>query len=138
MTKPMEPDEINEGDRFVLCELISGLRTFADRSYQERVWVRGEGPQVDAYTESLVDILEDRRLFEFAGPLGRYYGLSDDAIDAIRLFGSELDAFDKQLTIAEKKEDNLIISRPEWDRIRSLAAVACEKCGAFFGEHCDE
>jgi len=37
-------------------EIISGI---ADREYQERVWIRGEGPECDDYTESICHFFDD-------------------------------------------------------------------------------
>ncbi len=37
-------------------ETISGI---ADREYQERVWIRGEGPECDDYTESICHFFDD-------------------------------------------------------------------------------
>jgi hypothetical protein len=37
-------------------ETISGI---ADQEYQERVWIRGEGPECDDYTESICHFFDD-------------------------------------------------------------------------------
>ena len=37
-------------------ETISGI---SDREYQERVWVRGEGPECDDYTETICHFFDD-------------------------------------------------------------------------------
>ena len=44
-----------------LRRILEATRDLADERYQQRVWVRGEGPQVDSQTEALVRLIDEIR-----------------------------------------------------------------------------
>jgi hypothetical protein len=53
-------------DRDTWLERIAeAIRVLGDGSYQERVWVRGEGPEVDSSTEAISALLDDYDLGGF-------------------------------------------------------------------------
>ena len=45
--------------------ILEAIRVPGDASYQERVWVRGEGPEVDSSTEAISALLDDYDLAGF-------------------------------------------------------------------------
>ena len=48
-----------------LERILEATRDLADERYQERVWVRGAGPEVDSSTEALVRLMDDYDLAGF-------------------------------------------------------------------------
>lgn len=127
--------EVSEGDLYVLCELFTDIGEFADRDYQERVWVRGEGDEVTSYSDAMVAVLEDRRIFDFAADLGRFYGLDDRARDALRTFADALEDFNASGK-GDTYDDAEIINSSEWPRISALAQLALQRCETWCRENC--
>ena len=48
-----------------LRRILEATRDLADERYQERVWVRGEGPEVDSSTEAVCRLVDDYDLATF-------------------------------------------------------------------------
>jgi hypothetical protein len=69
----MASGELAIGDRNSLCGLISTAHVFADPSFQERVWIRGKGPEVSSYVEAF-RTLHDYRISDFANGDALKYG----------------------------------------------------------------
>jgi hypothetical protein len=44
--------EVTSGNMNALCGIIDAAHEFADSEYQERVWVRNEGPEWSSYDEA--------------------------------------------------------------------------------------
>jgi hypothetical protein len=42
-----------------LERILESIRVLGDAAYQECVWVRGEGPEVDSSTEAISALLDD-------------------------------------------------------------------------------
>ena len=49
-------EPIMDRDKWLGC-ILDATRDLADERYQERVWVRGAGPEVDSSTEALVRLM---------------------------------------------------------------------------------
>jgi hypothetical protein len=48
-----------------LMRVLEATRDRADERYQERVWVRGEGPEVDSSAEAVCRLVDDYDLASF-------------------------------------------------------------------------
>ena len=49
----------DEDMKYILMEYLRNISHIADKKYQERVWVRAEGPECDDYTESICHFFDD-------------------------------------------------------------------------------
>lgn len=93
-------------------ETIYGI---SDKQYQERVWIRGEGPECDDYTESICHFFDD------GDPIisnYKNYGISDNQLsllinlrDAIKFF----------IRNTQYKLGSSFLYSKEWDTITILA-----------------
>lgn len=101
-------------------DLLSVIRDLADESYQERVWVRGEGPEVDSLTETICRFFDDYDVDGFLEASARGSILSSDQRESLAKLRDALDAFLKQ----EKADTAAAIRRPKWREIQGLAAEA--------------
>ena len=43
----------NEDKNQILISFLETIEGISNKNYQERVWIRGEGPEIDDYTESV-------------------------------------------------------------------------------------
>ncbi|MDE2481933.1 MAG: hypothetical protein KGN02_07060 [bacterium] len=130
----MESD-LEVGDRNSLCGLIYTIRDFADTEYQQRVWVRGEGPEVSGLVEALSEL---DRIDEFAGPIGARYGLPLNAITALREFAAKIKAFDAGITSYYESSDEEIIAKEGWKGVVDTAAHALDATLPWFEDNCRE
>jgi hypothetical protein len=97
--------------------LVSVIRDLADESYQERVWVRGAGPEVDSMAEAICRFFDD---YDVNGFLDAGSNLSSKQRQSLMTLRDALDAFLKQ----GKADDRRAIRQPKWHEIQDLAAEA--------------
>ena len=100
--------------------LMSVIRDLADSGYQERVWVRGAGPEVDSLSETICRFFDDYDVDGFLGASARSAILSADQQASLKALRDALDGFLKQ----GKASDRRAIRQPKWRRIQELAAEA--------------
>jgi len=43
----------NEDKKYILLSLLENIEDISDKEYQSRVWIRGEGPEADDFTETV-------------------------------------------------------------------------------------
>lgn len=114
---------MNEIREKVLRRLTENLKDMSDIDYQKRVWLRGEGPEVDSYCEfvntfypDIENVLENFDDFNLT---------EQQRIQIARLY-NEFDKF--KHTYYDEYE---FIDSQEWKEIRELAAetlkVLCTK-----------
>ncbi len=103
--------------RFIL-QIISQI---ADYKYQRRIWVNGEGPEVDSFDDTVNDYC----------PIGSYivrapeeYEISEVQLKALRLFHEKFEAFADDNDYPE-----LFIDTPEWKEIMGLADKVLDAFG---------
>jgi len=99
--------------------LVSVISDLADARYQERVWVRGAGPEVDSMTETICRFFDDCDVDGFL-PASRGAILSADQQASLTTLRDTLDACHRQ----GKADDRWAIRQPGWSEIRRLAAEA--------------
>ena len=99
--------------------IIDCLFNFADKKYQERIWIKGLGPECDSYTESYImffeefELIEDRNYIPF-----EEYMISNQELEALRGFAKHLKEFEDEYGWMIDKE---IIHHPEWSKIQNHA-----------------
>ncbi|HZZ00841.1 MAG TPA: hypothetical protein VFE36_14850 [Candidatus Baltobacteraceae bacterium] len=91
---------------------------------------------MSSYSEAMVGVLEDGRIFEFAAGLGKHYGLDGSQLAALGTFGKALDAFNLGLKGAVN-DDEQIIKTQDWEEILALADRAWSVCQGWYEDNCD-
>lgn len=93
--------------------ILENICVISDKEYQERVWIRGEGPECDSFCETMnnfsgdVDpVLEDYQ----------FYGLTEIQYSFLKRFRDQFDVFSD-----EHNEELLFIDSPEWHSITEMA-----------------
>jgi hypothetical protein len=106
-----------------LRRILEATRDLADAGYQERVWVRGEGPEVDSSTEAVCRLVDDYDLASFLAKAAKNAWVSKDQIAALQ----RLDAALARYTInGENTDDPTRIHSPGWQKIRKLAKATLD------------
>ena len=101
-----------------LIQIEQCLKELADLKFQERVWVRGEGPEVSSYTEVVCQLFDDTALRDLLEAKKEKPLLSDE-LDSILLDLSKVvDSIDYRMDV------NDILNHPEWPNVRRLASEA--------------
>jgi hypothetical protein len=100
-----------------LRRILEATRDLADERYQERVWVRGEGPEVDSSTEAICRLVDDCDLPTFLAEAAKKAWLSKSQLTALERLDA---ALDRHASNGEDAEDAIRIQSPEWRKIRKL------------------
>jgi hypothetical protein len=66
-----------------LRRILDATRDLADERYQERVWVRGKGPEVDSSTEALIRLIDDYDLATFIAEAANRAWVSNEQLTAL-------------------------------------------------------
>jgi hypothetical protein len=107
-----------------LRRILDATRDLADERYQERVWVRAQGPEVDSSTEALVRILHDYELKVFIAEATDKAWVSNDQLAALRTLENALERY---VARDDRSSDDAVrIATPAWRRVRKLANAALE------------
>jgi hypothetical protein len=106
-----------------LQNILSVVQNFADAEYQERVWIRGEGPEVDSLVEAYCGIFDDYDLEGFIFHCVQNSWLSGDQLNCLRLLRDALNEF----RFDDQQPDKIAIGDPAWTIVRELAASTLEK-----------
>lgn len=98
----MEP---NDWIRLVL----SAVSGFADPEYQERVWVRGVGPEVGSPIEDYENLYSSFSFEEFIAEGVRSLGLSKDCVERLQRLDTVLRDYPLEKMMPEE-----ILADPQW------------------------
>jgi hypothetical protein len=107
-----------------LKSLLSVIRDLADEQYQERVWVRGQGPEVDSSTEAICRLFDDYDFEGFLAHCSKTRLLSSSQREALQTFAAAARQFASRNH--DRLDDAARISTPEWRELRALAQQALE------------
>ena len=85
----------------------------SDKDYQIRIWIGGEGPEVDDFDETVCHFFQ-----EGDGIIEKYkdFGLTENQVQLLKNFRNQFEAFSHENDFPEE-----FIDTPEWARIRNLA-----------------
>ena len=103
----------NEARKQILASVLETVECVSDKEYQRRVWIRGEGPEVDDFDETCCFF------FDNGDPLLENYkefGLTESQYLVLKNFRDEFDVF-----VDDHYRSQGFIDTPEWDRIVNLA-----------------
>ena len=106
-----------------LRRILEAIRDLADEHYQQRVWVRGEGPEVDSSTEAICRLVDDYDLTSFVAEAATNAWVSKDQIAALQRLDTALARY---AAGDQSGQDAARIATPEWQKIRKLAKATLE------------
>jgi len=96
------------------------IRILIDKKYQERIWAKFEGPEVDSYADFICDFYP---LLEEIVDNSKKFSLSEKEEFLLKNLYEKLDAYDDK---APENDDARIVYDPKWDEIRVFAKVVLE------------
>ena len=93
----------------------NAIQEIANSEFQERVWVRGEGPEVSSFTEAICRLFDDYNFDDFLDEHWHIFGLSSQLYRMLRKLRNLLNEYE------EKETDAEIVKDEKWDEIREYA-----------------
>lgn len=105
---------LSEDDRkYILKEFLKSISYLTDKEYQLRVWIRGEGPEVDSFDETIC------QFFEVCDPVLEEYkdfGITESQYQVLKKFRDQFRKFSY-----ENNWPPEFIETPEWEKIMDMA-----------------
>ncbi len=108
-----------ESIKNILNLVLRKTERISDKEYQKRVWIRGEGPEVDDFDETC------NYFFDTGRPIledYKTYGLSATQYHILKKFSDELDIFCDE----HSSWPPFFIDTPEWAKIMKRAKEVLE------------
>ena len=90
------------------------LEEISDVEFQERVWVRGEGPEVSSYSDLMCGLFDDFSFDAFLDESWGQFDLSETLHEELLRIRSQLNQFDPGNPMNSEK----IVNDPMWGQIR--------------------
>lgn len=103
----------NEGRKQILISILEIISNISDKEYQKRVWIRGEGPEVDDFDETCCNFFGD------VDPLLENYkdfGLTESQYILLKTFRDNFRVFSDKYYHPFEFIDTL-----EWRKITEMA-----------------
>ena len=114
----------------ILDSFIENIACLSDKSYQERVWVRGEGPECDDIDDTIADFFDEDYVIEkytdFKITESQYHSLIQ-LRNALRKFTDTFAVY------SSGKSTEELIALPQWEEIRHFAKAVLKE----FNSSCD-
>jgi len=104
--------------------IVKTLEEFSSEEFQERVWLRGDGPQVSSYEEAVNRFFDDYDADELINVQWRDAGLTHDERNKLVAFRETLEAFNKLLPKVPHPAE--VLGNPGWPRVRAAARNALD------------
>lgn len=99
--------------RRILFNLLETVQNIADKEYQKRVWIRGEGPEIDDFTETACRFSED---IDLVLENRKKCSVTESQCQILEKFRDRLDIFYYQCSY-----EPAFIDTPEWNEITEMA-----------------
>lgn len=102
------------------------IKPISDKEYQERIWVKGLGPESDSFDETINDF------FYFTEKINKdykKYELEEDEYDLVKKMEEQIIFFCSSQPVVGN--DAEIIKDPHWHKIQDLAKEVYEKLKRF-------
>ena len=106
-----------------LRRILEATRDLADEEYQERIWVRAEGPEVNSSTEAVCRLIDDYDLPSFLAEAAEKAWIAKDQLTALERLDAALTGY---AIHGEDADDATRIQSPGWQKIRKLAEATLE------------
>lgn len=106
-------DFSTEAKKQILEGFVDIISRFASKSYQNRIWIRGEGPEVDAFDDAVCDYFGQSGsiLFNY-----KEFGVNEMQYHLLKKFENAFQKFSDKNDYPE-----LFIDDPEWAEIIEMA-----------------
>ncbi len=107
-----------EDKKYILNEFLRNILHISDKEYQKRVWIRGEGPEVDDFDETVCHFFDD------GDPILKNYkefGISEKQHELLNEFRKHIKSFSD-----ENDWPPMFIDSPEWTKITIMAKEVLE------------
>jgi len=109
-----------ESYRNISAGIIDIAREVADSDFQQRIWIQASEPGViSSYEEGVLGSLLDDYDVEYAVDHGASYGFTQNQIEKLRSFVTQLTHFADQHPGAVSRD---VVGTPEWIRVQRAAA----------------
>lgn len=108
-------DEIAFNIRELLTRLVLEL---SDKAFQERVWLRGEGPEVGSVGEFFCNFFDDLNINDIIENY-KSYEISDSQIEKVIKLKDMLENYSN--SIPSTPNDKEVLKDPKWKIIRDFA-----------------
>jgi hypothetical protein len=105
----------------MLSNIYGVLKNLSDKEYQERVWLRGEGPEVSSY-EELINTLFDDFYFDELLEDNNPYNISQALFDKLINLRLKLNNYNDKDSDGNIKEVIQILNDSEWIKIQKLSS----------------
>jgi hypothetical protein len=103
----------NNAKKQILKCLLETIEGISDKEYQKRVWIRGEGPEVDDFDETVCHFFQ-----EGDGVIEKYkeFGLTEQQYQVLNKFRDQFQAFSDENDFPQE-----FIETSEWKKIMNTA-----------------
>ena len=110
---------INDADRKqTLDSFIENIACMSDREYQERVWVRSEGPEYDDIDDTICDFFDEDYILEKYNE----FGITEIQYKLLMKLHVKLRKFTDTYGIySSEKSTEKLIELPQWEEIRTIS-----------------
>jgi len=107
-----------EEKEYILNEYLRHISHMVDKEYQKRIWIRGEGPECQAFDDFVCYFFEvgDGVLEEY-----KEFGITEAQYHILKRLRDEFDAFPNRSSWPQE-----FIDTPEWEKIINLAKEVLE------------
>jgi hypothetical protein len=102
----------------ILDSFIENVACISDEKYQERVWVRAEGPECDDIDDTVCDFFDDEYILE------KYkdFGITESQYELLRTLHEKLRKFTDTFGVySPGKSTEKLIQLPQWHEIRDMS-----------------
>ena len=107
---------VTDDNKEFVMGLLGTIKDISDKEYQRRVWIRGEGPEVDNFDETVCFFFDD---VEEIMEKFRQYGLTKNQYQILKEFRDKFEDFVDNRTHYLPED---FIDTPWWQKIMNLAA----------------
>jgi hypothetical protein len=103
----------DENKKQILWGFIDIFTRISNKEYQKRIWIKGEGPEVDDFDDTVCDFFG-----ECDSILENYkdFGITDNQYDLLVGFRDEFERFSRRHDLPPD-----FIEYPEWGKITEMA-----------------
>jgi hypothetical protein len=102
----------------ILDSFIDNIACISDEKYQERVWVRAEGPECDDIDDTICDFFDEEYVLE------KYkdFGITDSQYQLLMSLHGKLRKFADTFEVySSEKSTEKLIQLPQWQEIRDIS-----------------
>lgn len=103
-----------------LDEFLKNIAIIADEKYQERVWVKAEGPECNDIDDAICDFFDNHYV------LKRYkdFGITEDQHQLLTKLYAKLRTFTDTFGVySPEKSTEKLIQLPQWKEIREMSKI---------------